>query len=121
MANLARKLRQEQQTQQTQQAPKVSKKVQKQKRWLSPGEKILGIAFGVVICFGSVQIISNQSSIYELNKEIQDTQVTIQEQQKLNSDLTVQISELSQYDRIKEKARELGLELNEQNVKVVQD
>lgn len=118
MANLARKLRQEQQTQQTQQAPK---KVRKQKRWLSPGEKILGIAFGAVVCFGSVHIISNQSSIYELNKEIQDTQAMIQEQQKSNSDLTIQVSELSQYDRIKDKARALGLELNDQNVKVVQD
>lgn len=118
MANLARKLRQEQQTQQTQQAPK---KVRRQKRWLSPGEKILGIAFGAVVCFGSVHIISNQSSIYELNKEIQDTQAMIQEQQKSNSDLTIQVSELSQYDRIKDKARALGLELNDQNVKVVQD
>lgn len=121
MANLARKLRQEQQPQQMQQPQQAPKKVRKQKSWLSPGEKMLGIAFGAVVCFGSVHIISNQSSIYELNKEIQDTQVTIQEQQKSNSDLTIQVSELSQYDRIKDKARALGLELNEQNVKVVQD
>jgi cell division protein FtsL len=121
MANLARKLRQEQETQETQQTQQAPKKVRKRKSWLSPGEKILGIAFGVVVCFGSVHIISNQSSIYELNKEIQDTQTMIQEQQKSNSDLTMQISELSQYDRIKDKARALGLELNDQNVKVVQD
>jgi cell division protein FtsL len=121
MANLARKLRQEQQEQHIQKTLQAPKKVQKQKKWLSPGEKILGIAFGAVVCFGSVHIISNQSSIYELNKEIQDTQIMIQEQQKSNSDLTVQVSELSQYDRIKEKARALGLELNDQNVKVVQD
>lgn len=121
MANLARQLRQEQRKQQTIAAPKAPKIKAQQKRWFSPGEKILGITFGVLVCFGSVHIISNQSSIYELNAEIQDKKVMIQEQQKSNSDLSIQVSELSQYDRIKEKARKLGLELNDQNVKVVQD
>ncbi|WP_428908745.1 cell division protein FtsL [Niallia sp. Krafla_26] len=117
MANLARQLRQEQQ-QQTVVAPK--KKVL-QKRGLSPGEKIIGLLFGAIVCIGSIQIISNQSVIYEVNKDIQVTQKEIQTQQKSNSDLSIQVSELSQYDRIKEKARALGLQLNDQNVKVVQD
>jgi cell division protein FtsL len=118
MAILAKQLHQEQQQIQTVTAPK--KKV-KQRGWLSPGEKILGITFGALICFGSVHIISNQSSIYELNTEIQDTKNTIQVKEKSISDLNIQVSELSQYDRIKDKARELGLTLNDQNVKVVQD
>lgn len=117
MANLAKQLRQEQQQTQTVTAPKKMK----QRGWLSPGEKILGITFGALICFGSVHIISNQSSIYELNKEIQDKKVVIQTNEKSISDLHIQVSELSQYDRIKEKAKELGLTLNDQNVKVVQD
>ncbi|WP_394232617.1 cell division protein FtsL [Niallia oryzisoli] len=121
MANLARQLRQEQTKQQTIMAPKAPKKKAQQRRMFSPGEKILGITFGALICFGSVHIISNQSAIYELNADIQDTKAMIQEQQKSNSDLSIQVSELSQYDRIKEKARKLGLELNDQNVKVVQD
>ena len=74
-----------------------------------------------MVCFGSVHIISNQASIYQVNKEIQDTKVTVQEQEKSNSDLTIQVSELSQYERIRDKAQELGLTLNDQNVKVVQD
>ena len=74
-----------------------------------------------MVCFGSVHIISNQASIYQVNKEIQDTKVTIQEQEKVNSDLTIQVNELSQYERIRDKAQELGLTLNENNVKVVQD
>ena len=74
-----------------------------------------------MVCFGSVHIISNQASIYEVNKEIQDTKVTIQEQEKSNSDLTIQVNELSQYERIRDKAQELGLTLNDQNIKVVQD
>ena len=74
-----------------------------------------------MVCFGSVHIISNQASIYQVNKEIQDTKVTIQEQEKLNSDLNIQVNELSQYERIRDKAQELGLTLNDQNIKVVQD
>ena len=30
-----------------------------------PGEKILGLIFSAVVCFGSVHIISNQASIYD--------------------------------------------------------
>ncbi len=119
MANLARQLRQEQEQQQ--QTVRAPKKKELQKRGFSPGEKILGLLFGAFVCIGSTQIISNQSDIYQLNKDIQLTQREIQTQQKSISDLSVQVSELSQYDRIKEKARELGLQLNEQNVKVVQD
>jgi cell division protein FtsL len=117
MANLARQLRQEQQ----QQTVKAPRKIFKQRKGLSPGEKILGFVFGAFVCIGSIQIISNQSAIYGINKEIQDIEVTIGTQQKSNSDLSIQVSELSQYDRIKEKAKELGLQLNDQNVKVVQE
>ena len=120
MDNIARKLSQEQQEQQEQKIV-TPKKIIKQKSWISPGEKILGITFGAFICFASVHIISNQASIYQINKEIQDTKVMIQEQEKSNSDLTIQVNELSQYERIKDKAHQLGLELNDQNVKVVQD
>jgi cell division protein FtsL len=121
MGNLARKLQQEQHGQQQKgmvQAPKP-KKIRK--KWLTPGEKLLGLAFTGIICFGAVHIVSNQAAIYEMNKEIQDTKVAIQEQTKVNGDLEMQIGELSTYERIWEKAKELGLKLNENNVKVVQD
>ncbi|MFZ0443420.1 MAG: cell division protein FtsL [Bacillus sp. (in: firmicutes)] len=121
MANLARQLRQEQQQQQQQQTVKAPRRIFKQRKGLSPGEKIIGIVFGVLVCIGSIQIISNQSAIYGINKDIQDIEVAIGTQQKSNSDLSIQVSELSQYDRIKEKAKALGLELNDQNVKVVQE
>lgn len=121
MSNLARKLQQEQHTEQqtqTVQAPKVAKK---KKTWLSPGEKILGLALTGVVCFGAVQIVSNQAAIYEVNKEIQQTEKSIQEQTRVNGDLQMQVSELSTYERIWEKAKKMGLKLNENNVKVVQD
>lgn len=121
MGNLARKLQQEQRHEQHKQMVQAPKKAKKRNPWLSPGEKILGLAFTGIVCFGAVNIVSNQAAIYELNKEIQDTKVSIQEQNKVNGDLEMQVSELSTYERIWEKAKELGLKLNENNVKVVQD
>lgn len=117
MSNLAKTLQQETQ-QQTAIAPKPS--VQRQPAWLSPGERILFFAFGILICIGAAFIVSKQAAIYEANKEIQLVESSIEEQQKVNSDLEMQISELSTYERIWEKAKELGLTLNENNVKVVQ-
>lgn len=116
MSNLAKKLQQETEQRKNQ----ILKTATVKKAWFSPGEKILGLIFGALICIGSVQIVSNQASIYDVNKDIQDMKVSIQEQQKVNSDLEVQVSELSTYERIWAKAKELGLQLNENNVKVVQ-
>lgn len=116
MSNLAWKVQEE-----GQQGEKISKKIKKvQKSWLSPGEKILGAVFGTLVLFGSVHIVSNQSAIYEVNKDIQDTQKAINEQTKINDDLKMQVSDLSNYERVRNLADRLGLKLNENNVKVVQ-
>ncbi|CAM3696092.1 cell division protein FtsL [Mesobacillus zeae] len=117
MSNLARKLQHEQQ--QTVQSPKAD--VARGTAWLTPGEKILALVFGIMVCFGAAFIVSKQAAIYEVNKDIQLAESTIDEQKKVNIDLGNQVDELSRYERIWEKAKELGLTLNENNVKVVQD
>lgn len=118
MSSLARKL-QEQQSQQRQQAiqPERRKAVRHQ---VTPGEKLIWGIFAALLFFGAVQIVSAQSEIYKVNKDIQEMKVSIKEQEKANGDLKIQVKELSNYDRIMAKARELGLMLNENNVKVVQ-
>jgi cell division protein FtsL len=85
------------------------------------GEKVLLLAFAVFVVYCGIQIVSNQVAIYQMNKQIQRLEVMIQEQKKYNNDLSVQVQELSTYERILEKAKELGFSLNENNVKVVQD
>lgn len=120
MSNLARELQQQQQKQQRQEVVQPSQ-AKDRKSWLTPGEKLLGVAFAGLVCFGAVHMISNQSQIYRVNKDIQEVQSSIKEQQKANNDLQVQVSELSSYERIREKAKEMGLVQNENNVKVVQE
>ncbi|MDQ0155913.1 cell division protein FtsL [Robertmurraya andreesenii] len=121
MGNLARKLQQEQQQVQQQKQKKAIEKAKKNRFSFSPGEKILGLIFSAALCFGAVQMISNQAAIYEINKDIQETSAKIQSQERVNADLSMQVEELSTYERIWAKAKELGLNLNENNVKVVQD
>lgn len=121
MSNLARKYQQEKQYEQQNKGQVLQQPKKRKRLWLTPGEKVLGLLFGAMVCFGSVHMISAQASIYEINKDIVTMETSIGEQKKVNNDLKMQVSELSTYERIWEKARELGLKLNENNVKVVRD
>ncbi|MGG3466570.1 cell division protein FtsL [Neobacillus pocheonensis] len=118
MSNLARNFEQQQRVEQKSQD---RSQVKIKKSWLTPGEKIIGVAFAGLMCFGAVHLISNQAKIYEVNKDIQNVQTKVDEQQKVNRDLQDQVSELSSYERIFEKAKKMGLLINENDVKVVQE
>jgi cell division protein FtsL len=119
VSNLARKYK-EQSIQQPQRQHETAP-AREERPLITPGEKILVALIAVVFCFMAVNIISTQSSIYKANKEIQIVQSQIEKQEKANTDLKLQVSELSTYERILEKAKELGLDLKEKNVKVVQN
>ncbi|CAH2713361.1 Cell division protein FtsL [Neobacillus rhizosphaerae] len=118
MSNLARNIERQQQVEQT---VKKQSQLKIKKSWLTPGEKIIGIAFAGLVCFGSVHLISNQAKIYNVNRDIQTVEGQVNELQKVNNDLKVQVSEMSTYERIKAKAEKMGLVFNENNVKVVQE
>ena len=85
------------------------------------GEKLLLRILAVAFVAFSATIISNQYEIYTLNKDLQSLEETVTNQTKVNSDLSMEVSELSKYERILEKASQLGLTLNENNVKVVEN
>ncbi|MFS0782402.1 cell division protein FtsL [Bacillus sp. 1P06AnD] len=116
---LARKIAADKQQSQQPQTTVTTVVVHKAKVTL--GEKVLVVAFALILVFLAVKIVSNQYSIYTINKDIQKAEASVDEQVKENNDLKVQVSELSRYERIWEKASKLGLKLDENNVKVVQD
>ena len=91
----------------------------RKKSIITAKEKMLYIAFIVVVAVLAVTILHKQSSIQQTTIEIQKIESEISEIKKQNVDLKVQVSELSTYERIWEKAKALGLTLNEKNVKVV--
>ncbi|MBD8025866.1 cell division protein FtsL [Ureibacillus sp. Re31] len=101
-----------------QQQPKKQQSNRKKSR-ITVKEKFLYIAFVAVVAVLAVSILHKQSSIQQTSMEIQKIESQISEIEKQNVDLKVQVSELSTYERIWEKAKALGLTLNENNVKVV--
>ncbi|UXH45507.1 cell division protein FtsL [Rossellomorea vietnamensis] len=121
MSNLARKYEQQNVEKSYQSVQAKPKRLNEERRSVvTPGEKILVAVFAMVFCILAVQIVSTQAAIYDVNKEVQHVETTIEKQEKANTDLKLQVSELSTYERILEKAKELGLNLKEKNVKVVE-
>lgn len=86
MESLARKVQRERQKQLVKEP--VIKPKKKRLYGLTLGEKIIGITFCAALCFGGFHIVSNQVAIYQLNKNIQETRASIQEQQKINDDFS---------------------------------
>lgn len=118
MGNLARNFQEQQQVEHKVQEKKRQIKIRKS--WLTPGEKIIGVVFAGLVCFGSIHTISNQAKIYQVNKDIQTVEDMVKAQQQVNSDLQVQVKDLSNYQRIYGIAKNMGLAVNENNIKVVQ-
>lgn len=99
--------------------PKTISKPLKSKSGITKLEKVMMIAMVAVIAVIAVINLNTQSSINSTSVEIQKTEMAIDEVKKQNSELSMEVSELSTYDRIWKKAKALGLKLNEKNVKVV--
>ncbi len=97
---------------------KKSKKTNKLK-YITVTEKLLLLAFVVVFGVFAVMLLNTQGEIQTTTMEIQKLESEASEIAKQNIDLKVQVSELSTYERIWERAQALGLTLNEKNVKVV--
>lgn len=119
MNNLARKYQKEYQHQEFVQ-PTRSKQPKTKSSMFTKGEKFLFGLFAIVFCALSVKIVTAQASIYEVNRDIQVIEFNMNEQLKVQEDLQVKIKELSEYDRVLKAAKEQGLKMNENNVKVVQ-
>ncbi len=99
--------------------PGPSKKSHKKRKAVSKGEKILFILYSVFTVFCGTILLHNQAQINEINREVHSMSIAINDIQKENGQLLIQINEKSSYERIWQKAKERGLHLNESNVKVV--
>ncbi|MET3576895.1 cell division protein FtsL [Bhargavaea ullalensis] len=91
----------------------------RKRKLFTKGEKVLFVAFVAGLALFAVFLLQAQSAINATNKEVQIIQQEIAETSKHNTDLSIQVREKSTYERIWGKAQELGLTLNEKNVKVV--
>ncbi|HSO58363.1 MAG TPA: cell division protein FtsL [Paenisporosarcina sp.] len=99
--------------------PAFNPSIKPNKKILTKGEKVLFALFVSVVALFSVMILQTQASIYSSSQDIRSIEQQIDETKKQNTDLSIQVSELSTYERVWDKAKALGLKLNEKNVKVV--
>ncbi len=86
------------------------------------GEKVLYFTTVIGLVFATYLVISTYADIYITNHEIHSLERSISEQTTNNEALQLQVTELSAPDRILQIATEqLGMVLNDKNVKVVQN
>ena len=115
MSSLVRK-----QTYQTAVQPNRERQTVKQRVYkggISKGEKLIYVVAAAALVFTLYFLLSNYASIYMTNHEIIQTETVIQEQGSVNEGLSLQVMELSDPERILSKAKDMGMILNEDNVK----
>lgn len=115
--HLARQLEQQQH-----QELKKKKRILHKKATITKGEKLL---VGLFICATAVcciVILTNYATLYSVSKEIFGLENSINQQMEVNDGLQLQVIELSAPDRILQIAQEeLGMTLDENKVKVIQN
>lgn len=117
MAALARQQVQRQ-VEQTQR--QIKTKPQKFRKSFFSFRELVVIGFlSVVFLYAVSSIVQTQTNVFSVNTENVSLQNQIDNQKKMNKDLTDQVRELSMPETVIAKANHLGLSLNDNNVKVV--
>ena len=93
------------------------KKVRKLK--VTHGEKLLyGIAILCVISSFAASIFCG-ANIGNLKMNVERLKYDITEQEKKNESLTMKMNELTSFDKVKDVAKEMGLEYNNDNIIII--
>lgn len=92
------------------------------RRRITSGERLLYFVTLIGLVLATYLVISNYAAIYIANNEIYSLQKSINTQTISNEALQLQVTELSAPERILEIAtEELGMTLDDKNVKVVKN
>jgi cell division protein FtsL len=106
-------------TSQRKQRPQIQKQ-QKRAVWITPGEKLLVFILLLFFGLGSITIVENHASIYQATNDVEQLKKQLNEQETVNNGLRNRIEDLKNPDRILQIAKEKGLTINENNVKMIQ-
>lgn len=87
---------------------------------LKRGEAIVYITLMIMITITALFVLSSKMEAYELQSEITNIESEIATKNGEIDELNTEVTHLASYDRIYEKAGELGLDLDNGNVKVVE-
>ncbi|WP_017548451.1 cell division protein FtsL [Salinicoccus carnicancri] len=87
---------------------------------LKKAETLVYLALFVLIAAAAIFVLSLKMEAYELQTEKAQLENEIAIKEGEISELRTEVTDLASYDRIYEKANELGLDLNNGNVKVAE-
>ncbi|WP_158735456.1 cell division protein FtsL [Alteribacillus sp. YIM 98480] len=119
MDNLARQLQRQKQEKQVVQQQVQQHSIQ---RKVTKGEKLIITGMLMAVILASLLVVTNYANIYAQEREISSLNHSINQQSDINKSLELEVSELSAPDRIMHYAKEeLGMELNDDKVKVIQN
>ncbi|MCK0470655.1 cell division protein FtsL [Halalkalibacter sp. APA_J-10(15)] len=110
------------QTQEQQQGQvQTTKRIKRVRTTVTLGEKLIISIVAITVFVILSVIVHNFATLYSVNKEVQQLETVIAQQQEVNEGLHLQVLELSEPDRILSIAKELGMVLDDNKVKVVQN
>ncbi|RFP39455.1 cell division protein FtsL, partial [Klebsiella oxytoca] len=95
-------------------------KVERKKNVFTRLEKLVMGVLGAGVFGLLIANISMNIHLSSTNRELQDMNNQIAETEVVNENLQQNVQELSRYDRVYEIARQNGLELNEENIRNVE-
>ena len=100
--------------------PKKQSKIRRQSRKrVTAGEKLLYVLLTSILVLFASTILHTGSELNDMNREVSALSTKLDETAKKNIELSVQMKSESTHEKVWEKAKKLGLNLNENNVKVV--
>lgn len=99
--------------------PKKQAKIRKSRKWVTTGEKFLYVLLTSILVLFASTILHTGSELNDMNREVSALGSKLDETAKKNIELSVQMKSESTHEKVWEKAKKLGLNLNENNVKVV--
>ncbi len=94
-------------------------KKQKKKKFLSNIERVMYRLFTVIIILLIVGIVCGQTTLAQINLEVQKLNKEVNQQKNKNESLEMKIDEMTSLDRIKEVSTKYGLAYNSDNIKTI--
>ena len=95
------------------------KKKKKKKQFLSDIERVMYKLCLVIIVLLIVGIVCGQTTLAQINIEMQKLNKEVSDEKNKNDSLEMKIDEMTSLDRIKEVSEEYGLSYNSENVKTI--
>lgn len=85
------------------------------------GERLVYISALIATLMTFVLQVFCSASVGNLNMDIEDIRYQITEQEKKNESLSMKVSELTSFDKVKDIVKEMGLAYNNDSIVVVSE